>query len=215
MNAMLLVVLASLQFPASAPAAAIQSAVLMDNAAVAQKKQQDEKARAESTRRAAIAEAERKAIKDASEKAIADYQTADRHWAYLEQATNEISANTLNVGGMWFRSWRAGDVADRYLSMAVRLEELHKYAMEEGLNSTAIVLHDSAAKFREISQLVSLGGKETVADGTGEYTTRIANAIHSTNTKLSEARKLAFDTRKSTFTIASVKTKEMESAFRE
>jgi uncharacterized protein YyaL (SSP411 family) len=113
---------------------------------------------------------------------------ADRTSAYLEQASTEIEAHTKEVSGMWFRSWRTGGVADRYIATATRLEEMAKYAISENLSPTAKTLNDTAASFREIAQYVSLGGSETVKDGTGDYTARIVSSIDSIHTKLNRAR---------------------------
>lgn len=121
--------------------------------------------------------------------AIAERNRADRTYAYYEQVFGEIEQNTKAVASMWWRGWRSASVAERYITLAVKLEEMAYYAKQENLPGVYDSLHASAENLREMSQFVSLGGKETVEDGTGTYTARIADIISKLQARVSKDRR--------------------------
>lgn len=105
------------------------------------------------------------------------------YWS-AEQAEIVVTNHILDLGGMWFRTWRTEGVSNRYLMVADELEKLSKMALGEYRDTEA---HRDLARwstsYREVAHFIVLGAKDgdkPIDDGSGTYTRKIRDLLSTT-----------------------------------
>jgi len=102
---------------------------------------------------------------------------AERSAAWLAHMQATAKSHQDKVASVWFRSWRMTAVANQYLATAETFEEMATEIGYEDLTDCQNKASRIAGNYRAISEMMLLGGSETVNDGTGHYTVKIAELI--------------------------------------
>lgn len=99
--------------------------------------------------------------------------------------TKEVLAvHNERVGSIWWKSWRSTAMGEAYIDTAKEFERGASDALKRGHKDVYALLTKAAYDYNEIAQFIRLGGRETISDGTGTYTTRIAEKIEKVSSSL-------------------------------
>lgn len=111
----------------------------------------------------------------------------ERSVAWLAHMKSVVKTQQEDVAGIWFRSWRKTAVSTQYSNLADTFDDMSREIELENLRDCQRVATKLATNYRLISEYMLLGGSETVNDGTGAYTAKIAELLEK-NAQLLETR---------------------------
>lgn len=114
---------------------------------------------------------------------------AERIAAWVAHMQTTAKSHQDNVASVWFRSWRMTTVAKQYAAAADTFESMAVEIGYENLTECQSLATKLSGNYRTISELMLLGGSETVNDGTGHYTAKIAELLEKNTNLLQTAAK--------------------------
>lgn len=88
-----------------------------------------------------------------------------------------LDAHNERVSSLWWKSLRSSAMSDKYMETAADFARGARIALEEQQYAAYRMLVQAETEYRSIAELILLGGRETVSDGTGSYTSAIAAKI--------------------------------------